>query len=233
MDVRWFLKERLDFIRNHYDLSASVFIDRKQRIEKAEPPFDNPPYSEDGEPPFLKEWMDADASLNLVGIASVSLLSDALKLYFNLIQRHEFRFEFGENKKQAFKQGFVLAYRDALGEILDTDWIESGVDFAIIEQVVLARNQGQHASDLTSFHIKINADTIDRHPQPFFVRPEEVEAMSKSGLTLSALLGLSMTIERGALFAAIDEVEKLSDWVERNRERAIPWLNEQREMRRK
>jgi len=231
MDIRWFLKQRLNFIRSHYDVSVSAFLDRKRRIEEGEAPFDNPPYSEDGEPSFLAEWMDADTSIDLVGLACVSLLSDALKLYFNLIKQEEFRFDFDESVKKVLKNGFVGAFKDALGEILDTDWVESKIDFAIIEQVVLTRNLGQHGSDLTSFRVKVDAKTIERHPRPFFVQPEEAEAMANGELLVGEWLRPTLKISRASLIAAIDEVEKLSDWVEKNRDRALPWFNARRAKR--
>lgn len=83
LDILFFLKQRTDFIRRHYDVCVEAFAEQKRLIEAAEPPFDDPPYSEDGEPAFLEEWLDADISIQLVGISCVSLLSDALKLYLN------------------------------------------------------------------------------------------------------------------------------------------------------
>ena len=52
-----------------------------QKIESEEPPFE-PPYSEDGEPPFLAEWMEAEEGLQVVGRMCISMLSAALQLYF-------------------------------------------------------------------------------------------------------------------------------------------------------
>jgi hypothetical protein len=231
MDIRWFLKQRLDFIRTHYDGSASTFIEKKRQIEDGQAPFDNPPYSEDGEPPFLNEWIDADTSIDLVGIACVSLLSDALKLYFNLIKEEEFRFEFDATENKALKNGFVGVFKNALGEILNTDWLESSINFDVIEQTVLARNQGQHGSDLTSFRVRVDPKTIERHPRPFFVRPEEAEAMADAEMGLSKFLQPSIKISRDSLFTAIDEVEKLGDWVEKNRDRARPWFDAKRAKR--
>ncbi len=231
MDIRWFLKQRLDFIRNHYDCCASTFLNITRQIEGGEAPFDNPPYSEDGEPAFQIEWQDANTSIDLIGISCVSLLSDALKLYLNSIKKLEFRFEFGETEKKALKKGYVGAFKAALGEILNTDWVESGVDFEILEQVVLARNQGQHGNDITGFRAKIDAKTIQQHPRPIFGRTEEIEAMDGEDLVFRNVHGITMKIDRASLFAAIDEIEKLGDWVELNRERALPWFQEQRSLR--
>ncbi|ATG48533.1 hypothetical protein CEW89_13740 [Celeribacter ethanolicus] len=231
MDICWFLKQRLDFIRNHYDCSASNFLNTIRKIESGEAPFDNPPYSEDGEPAFQIEWEEANTSVDLIGISCVSLLSDALKLYLNSLKKIEFCFEFDEKEKKMLKGGYVGAFKAALGEILNTDWVESGVNFEILEQVVLARNQGQHGNDITGFRIKIDAVTIQKHPRPIFGRTEEIEAMNGEGLEVSNFFGITMKIDRASLFAAMDEIEKLGDWVELNRERALPWLEKQRSLR--
>ena len=57
MDVLFFLRERTKFIRYFYETAAEPFRETIRKIEADEAPFDNPPYSEDGEPPFLEEWM--------------------------------------------------------------------------------------------------------------------------------------------------------------------------------
>jgi hypothetical protein len=161
----------------------------------------------------------------------VSLLSDALKLYLNSIKKWEFRFEFDEAEKKSLKKGYVGTFKAAMGNILNTDWVESGVDFEILEQVVLARNQGQHGNDITGFRVKIDAQTLQRHPRPIFGRSEEIDAMDGEDLVFNKVFGITMKVERASLFAAIDEIEKLADWVEVNRERALPWIQRQRAMR--
>lgn len=229
MDVPWFLSERLDFVRTHYDVCVAAFEERKRRIEAGEDPFDNPPYSEDGEPAFLEEWLDAQTSIELIGLSCISLLSDALKLYFNLLQHREIRFSFDEAEtKRLKKEGFVPVYRDALAEIFDTDWQESSVNFAIIEQVVLARNRGQHGTDLTSFLLTHDDKTIEKHPHPFFLRADEAAALSDAGVEVGGLLNPTLAVERERLFAAIEEVRRLSDWIGANMDRAVAWQVAQR-----
>jgi hypothetical protein len=66
MDVRYFLGERLDFTEQLYVNSAAPFIERKRKIEAEEEPF-VPPYSEDPEPAFLSEWLEAEESLQVRG----------------------------------------------------------------------------------------------------------------------------------------------------------------------
>lgn len=81
MDVRFFLNRRIGFIRQLYTTASAPYLERQRKIEAEEEPF-VPPYSEDGEPPFLEEWLEADESLHVVAYSCVSMLAAALHLYF-------------------------------------------------------------------------------------------------------------------------------------------------------
>lgn len=232
MDILFFLKMRTDFIRRHYDVAVAAFVEQKRLIENAEAPFDNPPYSEDGEPAYFEEWMDAETSIQLVGISCVSLLSDALKLYLNLLQRRQLRFVFTDREARRLKKQFLATYRDALGEIYATDWSESSVDFDVIEQVMLARNRGQHGTELTSFHLTHDDRTLAKHPVPFFMSEVESQSLGEASAALGGYLNPAIVITRDTLFAAISEVERFAEWIEDNGERALPWLDAQRAARR-
>lgn len=227
MDIHFFLRLRTDFIRRHYDVCVEAFAEQRRLIEAGEPPFDHPPYSEDGEPAFLEEWLDADTSIQLVGLSCVSLLSDALKIYLNMLQHRQLRFRFDGGEAKRLKTQFVATHRDALGEIFATDWSDTGIDFKVIEQVVLARNRGQHGTDLTSFLPTHDDRTLAKHPVPFFVSAEESMALDASGAAAGGFLSPTITITRDTLFAAITEVERLADWIKENGERARPWVDAQ------
>ena len=86
MDVRYFLGERLAFIEQLYVNSAAPFIERKRKIEAEEEPF-VPPYSEDPEPAFLSEWLEAEESLQVIGHTCISMLSASFHLYFSFSTR--------------------------------------------------------------------------------------------------------------------------------------------------
>jgi hypothetical protein len=81
MDVDWFLKERTKFIQQYYGTAVTPFATIKRKIEDGEDPFE-PPYNEDGEPPFMEEWTDADTAIQVVGRTCVTMLSESVKLYF-------------------------------------------------------------------------------------------------------------------------------------------------------
>ena len=231
MDIHFFLRQRTDFIRRHYDVCVAAFDEQKRLIEAKEPPFHDQSDNEDGEPPYLAEWFDADASIQLVGISCVSLVSDALKLYLNLLQHRQLRFVFTEQEAKRLKSQFVATYRDALGEIYVTDWSDAGIDFAVIEQVMLARNRGQHGTDLTSFLLTHDDRTLAKHPVPFFISASESRSLDGTGAALGGFLNPTIAVTRDTLFAAIAEVEKLGDWIEANGERTLPWLEAQRAAR--
>ncbi|WP_313808824.1 hypothetical protein [Sphingobium sp.] len=221
MDVRYFLKKRTSFLRTYYNSIAAAFENEKRKIEEHQPPYDNPPYSEDPEPPYLEEWIDADTSVKLTGLACISMLSEILKLYFEEVRR-DIGFEFSD-KRKAFRNGFVEAYRDALGEIFQTDWIEVGVDFALIEQIVLARNLTQHGGNITTWDINHDAYTFTKHPKPFFAQREELDRMPDREGPFFHFLAPSVDVNRERLVAALDQIDKLADWIEDNIDRARKW----------
>src|SRR3546814_7926076 len=75
-----------------------------------------------------------------------------------------------------------------LGEILDTDWSDCPVDRDLIEQVVLARNRGQHGEDITSFDVRYDAAMIEKHPRPFFIGDDEMSVCTSEEGSLASLL---------------------------------------------
>ena len=94
------------FIREFYETAGEPFRETMRKIESGEPPFE-PPYSEDGEPPYLSEWIEADTALDVLGRACVSMVSASLKLYFETWEGQlGVVWEKGERKK-AFKDGFL------------------------------------------------------------------------------------------------------------------------------
>lgn len=221
MDVRYFLKKRTRFLRQHYDAIATAFDNEQRKIEEHEPPYDNPEYTDDSEPPFLEEWMEADTSKKLTGLACISMLSEALKLYFEEVRR-DIGFEYAEPGK-VFKKGFVEPYREALGEIFDTTWTDVGIDFALIEQIVLARNRTQHGGHITSWDVTYDAHTLKKHSAPFFADADELERMPDLESASLSFLAPSINVTRDRLFTALDEVDKLADWIEDNIGRARAW----------
>ena len=212
MDVLYFLKERTRLIRQYYEQAAQPFSEIIRKIEEAEHPY-IPPYSEDPEPAFLTEWLEANELLEVTGRCCVSMLSATLQLYFNTWDRI-----LGLQCKTGFKadfkrDGLVGGYRQCLTERLGVDWNACPADLAIIEQVVLARNRDQHPDSITTLGVTHADHDRARHPRPFFLNAKEAE-LYDSGDGAGLWMSPSLHVPRDKLMAAIANVEALCDWLE-------------------
>lgn len=226
MDARFFLTMRTNFIRYFYDHTVQPFLDIKTAIQEQLPPFESPPYSEDDEPAFMAEWIDATTAEQISGMSAVSLLSDSLKLYFHTLQHDIIRFAFDE--KKPFKNGFVPAYLNALGEILDTDWSDCPANVKIIEQIVLVRNRGQHGGDLTSFSLHHDYQTLIKHPVPLFANVNELKNFTGPDPEALMFFNPAIEITRANLFSALEHVDVLAEWIEGRMDKAYAWQKQQR-----
>lgn len=209
MDVLWFLKQRTNFIRNYYFTAATPFRETIRKIKDEEEPF-VPPYAEDEEPPFLDQWMDADTSLEILGATCISMLSATLKLYFSTWEGL-LGVQCDSRYRKSFKKGFVSGYKDCFGGILDTDWSDCPADFAILEQIVLARNAAQHPADIAFMHMNHREGLAERFPSPVFVSDYE-KRLLETGQQLWSELKLVVTED--ALYGSIRQVELLAGWLE-------------------
>jgi hypothetical protein len=224
MDAKYFLTARTTFIRFCYTEGIRPFREIQQRIALGQHPFDNPPYSEDPEPAFMEQWSDAETAVDVLGLSCVSLLSDTLKLYFQTLQERVIGFHFTEDEKAiANKHGFVAAYKAALANILDTDWADCPARFDIIEQVVLARNRGQHGEDLTSFRVSHERKSLRKHPKPFFASEAELQTWEAFGGNENSLFRPTIEITGEKLFSAIQEIEELAAWIDGRMDKAWKW----------
>lgn len=210
MDVYFFLKQRTDLIRHFYDGASAPFEKTKQQIEAAEPPFDDPPYDESGEPPFLAEWLQADVERELVARAAVSMLSEALKQFFVTWERRSWKEPpCSACFKKEFKAGFIDGYVACFAEGFNIEWSTCPADLDVLRQVVLARNRAQHP-DLLMTHMSHDDKSWQSFPSLFFVRPEDEGADPADGPFLSP----AIHITRDKLFEAIGHAELLTSWLQ-------------------
>lgn len=212
MDVLAFLKDRMQFIRGFYETAGEPFCETIRKIEAGEPPFE-PPYSEDGEPPFLSEWIEADTAFDVLGRACVSMVAASLKLYFETWEGQlGVVWEKGERKK-AFKNGFLQGYKKCFADVLQLSWDDCPADLEILEQVTLARNRDQHPDSIT--RIGVNHTPSDRHKYPrlFFARAER-RMYDDPDMTGISWMNPSVRVSRDSLLTGIEEVEKLAEWLE-------------------
>jgi hypothetical protein len=212
MDVVFFFKRRTNFIRKFYDEAVRPFLQTQKLIEAEEEPY-VPPYSEDAEPPFLEEWIEADTSIQVVGRTAISLLSESLKVYFIQwdkllgIQCSKY---FEDDFK---KKGYWSGYRRCFAAAYAIDWTKCPADSEIIERIALARNLSQHAGRITQLSIRHPRDLRGRFPKPIFVNDYE-KNLGDDELAALSWLGSDLVIARDALLEAIRQAELLVDWLE-------------------
>lgn len=223
MDISYFVRERTNIIRLFYDKGRVPFEQLKRDIEEEVPPWEPPPVdpdSYDGEPAYLEDWMRAEQTRELVGMMAVSLLSDTLKLYFAELER-ELRIKFVDPKERTalFKLGVVEAYRKILEQIMGDRFASCPVRFDLIEQVILARNEFAHNADIVSFNTRHNRRTLEKHPNPFFIADKE--GAEDEGVVRA--FGMKIEVSREKLMEAIEEVERLADWVQQNDDVIWEW----------
>ncbi|MGL4438515.1 MAG: hypothetical protein ACRCUE_04530 [Bosea sp. (in: a-proteobacteria)] len=214
VEVLFFLKERTKFIRRFYEGAGERFRTTIRKIEAEEVPFDDPPYSEDSEPAFMEEWMEAITSLEMLGRTCVSMLSASLQLYFKTWEQ-ELRVEWepGE-RKAAFKNGFVQGYRKYFGSVLNLSWGDCPVDFDILEDMVLARNSDQHPDQITTMRVAlVRQERSDERP-PFFVNESERKMFFDPDMASNSWMRPSLHVSHDRLAIAIEQVEILGEWLE-------------------
>jgi hypothetical protein len=197
-------------------------------IENQVPPFVPPPFDPDQdspEPPYQAEWNDAATAVELVGRSCVMILSETLKSYFETLVKLVIGFTITgtETEMKAFwKDGFLAAYKVALGEVFGTDWSDCPANFDVIEQVVLARNRSAHGTSLTSLSVPHDARTLEKYPRPFFASEWEVGAWDGE-LSAHGFLWANLSVVREKLFEAIEHIELLCDWIDANDYRFADW----------
>lgn len=213
MDVRFFLDCRIGFIRQLYATASAPYIERKRKIEAQEEPF-VPPYSDDGEPPFLEEWLEAHESLDVLAYSCVSMLAAALHLYFGTWVKESGVPVDESLKKSVFKKsGWFAGYKTHFARCFAVDFHAGPTKLGLLEEVILARNRIEHPSSITS--LRTQYAVRRRGPTPFFINEREAALLADAdGGDKSWLMPLTLHISEEQLLAAVSEVERFAEWFE-------------------
>lgn len=212
MDVHYFFRRRVAFIRQLYENATKPFFERKLKIEVGEDPF-GPPYSEDGEPPFLAEWSEADESLHILGYACVSMLAAALHLYFRT-REQQCNVKAAEYFKQEFKDGWVAGYRAYCHQVFGINFADGPCDLKLIEEVVLARNRAQHPDSLAMTLPTYTDSDLKKLPRALFIDPSREVQHELEGDEREWLMPPTLHVSSEKLSAAINEVERFVKWLD-------------------
>jgi hypothetical protein len=214
MDIRFFFEQRLGFIKQLYLNGSAPFEERKRRIENEEEPF-IPPYSEDGEPPFISEWLEADASIQVLGSSCLSMLSAALHLYLTEWQKLLGDAP-GPPLKSIFrKKGWPNGYK-AFYEAHGSERFDTGpFNFDLIVELVLARNSIQHPDSLIFDTYRYTGEDLAKMPSPFFIsdREKEIsEELTEEGR--SWLMRPHIHIDTEKFHHALTQISSFIEWLE-------------------
>ena len=213
MDVRYFLGERLAFIKQLYPQSAAPFIETKRKIEAEEEPF-IPPYSEDPEPPFLAEWIEAEESLQVLGHVSISMLSASLNLYLKAWERKLGR-PVDSSFKSDFKKGWLNGYMAYFKNHFSVNFENCPCDLVLLEELILVRNRVQHPETITMQRSYYSQSDLSKIKSPYFIEANDQELLSgmEDG-EKSWLMPPSIHVTEEKLMKAIAEVEDFAKWLE-------------------
>jgi len=208
MDPMFFFSFRLNFIKNFYVTSSGPFLKIKNDIEQEVPPYE-PPYSEDGEPPFQEEWSQANASLIVLGGSCVSMLEGSLHMLLDtLMKMHGNLNDWRAVKSKDGWWGKHQGYFKEHG----IDFATSGCNMDLLSEIILARNRVQHGEGLTTQSITYQPEDLAKVSSPFFVDSTEVDVLKELGEPDFSLFQPVITVDLEKLTAALEEVRKFGHW---------------------
>lgn len=215
MDIHYFALSRIDFISKFYQTASFPFVETKSLIEGELPPYElvYSEATESDEPQFLQEWLDADQSIDILGIQCASLLCSTLKLFLEESVKNVFRRNSGRVTKSIktevayksdFKKGWLNGYRELFEKEFSINWLNSGVNLTLIEELILVRNRGQHPEEITTMGSFFSKSDLEKVPSPFFT----------SDKNRSEFIRPILQLPPGKIQMAIEESIKLVNWLE-------------------
>lgn len=213
MDVRYFLNRKVNFIRQFYKMSSAAFIERKRQIESEEEPY-VPPYSEDPEPAFLEEWLEAEESLQVVGRTCISMLAAVFHLYFKTWER-QIGIPVDASLKADFKNGWFNGYKAYFARHFRIRFEDSPSKLGVLEEIVLVRNRDQHPESITMDSSYYSDSDLKKLSHPFFIDENDALLFSEAEEDERAwLMAPPIQVTAEKLFAALSEVESFAEWLE-------------------
>jgi hypothetical protein len=209
MDVLYFLKKRTNFIRYFYETAAKPFRETLRKIYAGESSFDDPPYGEDGEPPFMEEWSKASTALDTLGRSCLSMLSASLQLYFKALESEVRVTWWPRERKNTFEKGL----RHYFIKAFNASWGDCPANIDTVEQIILVRNRDQHPNHIGSLQVSHDRRTREKY-ELFFVSETEKKMFGDPELSDVSWMNPTVHVSHEALLTAIHQVEILSEWLE-------------------
>lgn len=154
--------------------------------------------------------MDADESRDVLGQMCLSMLSSSLQLFLEewVIQR---RAGHPRDDREARKQlGWFNQFRWYFSERLHIDWNNGPVKTALLEQIVLARNNTQHPDDITTVRVGQTDFDVAKYPESFFA-DELLVIRGEDGLPI---IPVRLKVTEDKLTAALEAVDSFCTWLD-------------------
>ncbi|MBL1264790.1 hypothetical protein [Candidatus Methylomicrobium oryzae] len=151
MNTIFFLKNRIDFIRQLYRVTSAPYLERIRKIENQEEPFVPLYYSNEGngDPPFLGEYSEASDSLDTLRLMYLSMLMSALHSYLKTwIKQSCIPYEKNAYKGFSTKSGWFWSYSNHFFHHFNIDFNNAPVNLKAVEEIILARNNIEHQSSI-------------------------------------------------------------------------------------
>ncbi len=192
----WFLRDKLGFIQRLYDSASEPFITRMRKIDDHESPFYNG-YCADpqnGEPPFLEEWIEASESADILGNCCLCLVQSALKQFLEAFLQET-------GQKPPTGGDWFNRYRTFFKETYGIEWEKGPVKMEVLEDLNLARNDIQHEGSLMVKHMIQSRNSAERFPESIFAEAFVVRN--------------KIAVNRESLAAAIQGVEGFCEYLQR------------------
>ncbi|MFC5521881.1 hypothetical protein [Polaromonas jejuensis] len=173
-----------------------------------------PPYSEDGEPPFLREWIEADESLHVLAYSCISMLAASHHLYLKTFEKL-LHFHLDDSLKPKFKKSWLSGYRAYFAHHLGIRFEDCPANLEVLEEVVLARNRVQHPESIAGHRTPYSSSDLGKLAYPFFVNERERDLLADVDEAESAwFMPPTIHVSAEKLATAIEQVEKFGDWLE-------------------
>lgn len=218
MTIHEQLLARTDFLRRFYTSADRAFAETKRLIEGSLPPFE-PYYSEDGEPPYLAEWLEAEESEQVLGGLCVSMLAGVLQKLLDEweedlgIRTRKGRCPTELHHKSSREKRKSLKDRISALETYTGKSPLSSQDETLLEEIVLARNMVQHPEHLSFATPYFSNHELRKVGIPHFTSEFTRKAAQLETGEGSFVFPATLHVSEQKLEEAIVAVEKLSQWL--------------------
>jgi len=216
LDIFYFLRLRLQFTEKFYETAAEPFLAEMKKIEQVEEPYTEVD-PEGGEPPYQHEWNDCYESLDVLGQHCIGMLGTSLRLYLDSYTERMNKLGINLKYKRRDNKGWLHDYKKLFLEEMKIDWDKSPVNIGILEQILLARNDFEHNTDIATMAVYQNEKHFEKYKDSFFADNMELQLYRGKGSEGEEFLPFApwhLNVSHEQLLKAIEEVRNFCAWLE-------------------